>query len=125
MPASTAATAILHFIGLVVFSRQLAPPQDPHLIALMPRVPIVSAAPHAHMKIASTASPLVDPPAPALGVETHTAIIAFAASSHPRTRGWRLQDLKTVPGMKYVTLDGDRVSIKGGSSAANQAFVTG
>jgi hypothetical protein len=91
MPASAAATAVVHFIGIVAFSTQLSP--DHHLQALMPRIP-------------------ARPPAAtqALDIEPHVAFLAFPKDALV-DKNVSLEAFPKESSMVWIRLDGARVSI--------------
>lgn len=102
MPSTTAATALIHFIGIVVFSRELSP--DHHLQALMPRI-------SGSGPIVRRAAVGTHPPLPLVSVESHTAFIAFATCDYVSSTGWAPAGMETVPGQLFVRLDGERITI--------------
>jgi hypothetical protein len=84
-------TAIIQFIGIVLFSAQV--PNDPGVHAIIPRIG------HDHQQ---TVESFVD------GVEEHKAVILYRKEDLLHTGGWRA-DHVLHNGWEYVELDGERV----------------
>jgi hypothetical protein len=98
-PATT--TAILQFIGIVLFTRELS--DDNHLQAIMPR--ITASAAHEH----AAAPPTKKAESVPADVEAHTAFIAFPHASYLDNKGWAPSALAVIPGYDYVRLDGEQI----------------
>lgn len=113
MPSTATTIAIIHFIGLAVFSRQFAGLDKPAgpLQALLPRVS-ETGTPHQHVppqqRMARVA---LEAEAPrASSVESHTAILAFPATSYITNHGWTPAELEIDGAYLYVRLNGEQIT---------------
>lgn len=118
--SAAAATALIQFIGLFVFSTQWSD----HLQAIAPRV-VHAANMHrakahdSHRHPLLSAADVVDTsPGGAAEVETHATIIAFPAEKYVpgSAHGWNPVKLANAPRFLYVRLDGERVTFKDGGA---------
>ncbi len=98
-------TAIIQFIGLLLFSYQFTPGQN-HLQALAPRI---TSGPLGRGNIGATT--IADP-----AVGEHATFITFAREDYVSNTGWEPKELTTMPGLLYVRLDGEQVEFKGAAS---------
>jgi len=101
------ATAILQFIGIIVFTNQLS--TDGHLQAIIPRIPgpgVVAGtteSQHAGNMI------MVDK---AHGtIEEHMAVIVFPTSEYLPASTWTATHLRRNKNLSYVELDGESVTL--------------
>jgi hypothetical protein len=110
-------TAVIQFIGIVLFSSQV--PNDSGVHAILPRIGHVHQI-HGQQTVPTTNDPnksFVDP-----GVESHVAILMY----HKNDRipgGWR-RDGVLNNGWEYVRLDGERVQFLTNSSNAPPSIPT-
>lgn len=100
--------AIIHFIGIVLFTTHAS--DDGKLHAVMPRIQSTT---HSAERHTSTT-----PVTPGLGgVVDHTAVIAYAIADERAVSGWQP---KPVPGHKkhyrYVALQGELITIEPGAA---------
>jgi hypothetical protein len=117
MPASS---AVITFVGIIVFSNQLA--TDGHLRALMPRIPKASPGVMYSAARSPGALPGVDAgggvskAASAMAltqVEEHWGFIAFKTCDYISSKGWAPTGLEALPGYLYVRLDGEQIRFAG------------
>jgi hypothetical protein len=106
-------TAVVFFIGLIVFSRDFTerPSRDftaeKQLQALIPLIPYPTTATR-HTRLGH-------------GVEGHAAFIAFPACDYVSSDGWSPSGLEAVKGYLFVRLNGERVRFEDGSPSAPKA----
>lgn len=108
------ATAVLQFVGLILFSHELSP--DRALIGLAPRIsghashhgapPPAMAKTIARREKSETRPEVVDT------VEEHAAFIAFPARDYLSSKGWPPSGLETANGYLFVRLDGEHVTFR-------------
>jgi hypothetical protein len=129
---STAATAaaIVHFVGLCVFTQQSSiatqaarphaarfdrPASSSHIVVILPRVASPSPSPNPNPSITAKTGTAFRPPG-AEDVETHTAVIVFRACDYLGSKGWNPIDLQRADdegsALLYVELDKDIVTIQ-------------
>ena len=95
----------VHFIGIALFSKKFS--NDNTLRAVLPRIPVAVSTLDPH----SATTRRVE-------VEKHTAIIAFPTCDYVSSSNWAPSALERVPGLLYVRLDGEQVSIFPGRTEA-------
>ena len=104
-------TAIIQFIGIVLFSAQI--PNDPGVHAIVPRIEH-----HTHTQL-NYSKVSVKPNADATGVEDHVAVIIYREQDRlHKVGGWR-PDGALRNGWEYVRLNGEHVQfLSNGANAA-------
>lgn len=118
-----ASTAIIQFVGLLVFSTQLS--NDPGLLqAVMPRVAPERAHAERMVMTKSGRVPRDTAEAPHAGqhVEEHAGVLIFLKSDLKSFKGWSPQPLTTVARGRYVyvRLNGERITFKAASAKTAQ-----
>jgi hypothetical protein len=105
-----ATTAVIQFIGIVLFSAQV--PNDPGVHAILPRL---AHAEHAHLSSGNAANIIKD----VTGIEEHVAVIIYREEDRlHRVGGWRSEGTLRN-GWEYVRLRGEQVQFL--TNGANDA----
>jgi hypothetical protein len=116
MPSTATTVAIIHFIGLAVFSREFGPKPGP-LQAILPRVPAV-ATPRQPVPQHNLAHVAVETEVHRAGsVEPHTAILAFPAGAYVVDHGWKPNELEIDGAYWYVRLNGEQITFSDSAPA--------
>src|SRR5438552_1546698 len=104
---SAPATAVIQFIGLILFSSHTS--TDQHLKAIVPRItgPANYAQDLDTKRLATLSATAA---MTATGVEEHVAFISFRKSDFINAHGWEPEKLPTQDDMMFVRLNGEQIS---------------
>ena len=95
-------TAIIQFIGIVLFSASV--PNDPGVHAILPRIGEIQ-----HIHNTSAQSPKPQATLSPIGVETHVSVIMYRGEDRQSGSGTWKQKGNLKNGWEYVMLDGEQV----------------
>ena len=109
------ATAIIQFIGIIVFTRQLS--SNGSLQAIMPRIPIIpyatSSSSADHTSAMKESHPQIEP---------HIALIAFPTAAYDDAQStWKATTLRSDKRLSFVLLNGDNVTFTSPGIATAQS----